>query len=354
MNLSLDDLFEKAYKKRQLLYAFLEITYNCNFACKFCYNPIYRRGLERGRDVEVKTKNFPLTLSEYSSLFEKLKKGGVLFLTLTGGEPLMHPHFFDILKEAKKRAFSIRVFTNGALIDEDCAKKLKENGVLRVGITLYGWDKQSYEESCGRGEDFEKVINAVNFLKKEGIFVYLKCVLTKITEKKMDEIVEIADKLGVILRWDPVVSPTVEGFDYPLKFMASEKAFERLITEEKFKFSSSPFERAEGDSICTVGRISITIDPFGNIKPCPQWQEEIGNVRENDILEIWNNSEKLKEIIKISEEIPEELKKVTKAHKYCFHCAARSKLLFGDPKRPDPQEIKIAEIKMAFEEKKKK
>lgn len=352
MNLSLDSLFEKAYKKRQLLYALFEITYNCNFACKFCYNPVYRNGQEK--ENRVTEKKDPLTVDEYSKIFEKLKKGGVLFLTLSGGEPLVHPHFFDILKEAKKRAFSIRVFTNGSLIDEECAKKLKENGVLCVEISVYGSDKESYQESCGKGEEFEKVINSVHFLKKEGVIVYLKCVLTKITGRKMDEIQKMADDLGVILRWDAVISPSVEGFDYPLKFKASEKYLERLFTDEKFKVGSSPFERGEGESICTIGRLSVTIDPFGNIKPCPQWQEPIGNIRENDIFEIWNNSEKLKEIIKISDEIPERLKKATKANNYCFHCAARSKLLFGDPKIPDPQEIKIAEIKMAFEEKKKK
>lgn len=352
MNLLLDDLFEKAYKKRRLLYAIFEITYNCNFACKFCYNPVFRKGQER--EFKKQEQNSHLTLSEYSELFEKLKKGGVLFLTLSGGEPLMHPQFFDIVKEAKKQAFCIRVFSNGALIDEKNARKLKENGVLCVEISIYGSDKESYTESCGRGNDFENVVKAVKFLKNEGIIVYLKCVLTKITEKKMDEIQKMADDLGVILRWDPVVSSSVEGLDYPLKFKPSDKSIEKLLTEEKFNVGTSPFERGEGESICTVGRLSITVDPFGNIKPCPQWPEVIGNVRKDDIFEVWYNSEKLKKIIEISDQIPEVLKKTTKAYKYCFHCAARSKLLFNDPKELDPTEIKIAEIKMNLEDKKKR
>ncbi|MFB3851308.1 MAG: radical SAM/SPASM domain-containing protein [Acidobacteriota bacterium] len=352
MNLSLDDLFEKAYQKRQLLYAFFEITYNCNFNCKFCYNPVFRKGQEKIKKNLV--KETPLTISEYSAIFEKLKKGGVLFLTLSGGEPLVHPQFFEILKEAKKNAFCVRIFSNGSLIDEECARKLKENGAFCIEISIYGSDKESYEETTGRGEDFEKVLNAIKYLKNEGIIVYLKCILTKITEKKMDEIQKIADDLGVILRWDPVLSPSEEGFDYPLKFRASEEGLYRLLTEDKFKVGSSPFERGEGESLCTIGRVQVTIDPFGNIHPCPQWKEILGNVRKDDIFEIWKNSEKLQEIIKMSEKVQEVLKKNTIAHNFCFHCMARSRLLFKDPLKPNPCELKIAEIKMKEAEKRAK
>lgn len=350
MNLSLGDLFEKAYKNRQILYAFFEITYKCNFACKFCYNPVHRKGKEEQRE-RVPQKESPLTVEEYAQIFDKLKKGGVLFLTLSGGEPLSHPHFFDILEEAKKRAFCVRVFTNGTLIDANVAKKLKENGLFCAEISIYGSDKDSYEETTGRGEGFEKVINAIRFLKNEGILVYLKCLLTKITEKKMDEIQQIADDLSVILRWDPVISPSEDGFDYPLKFRASNEALKRLFSDEKFKVGSSPFDRGEGESICTIGRISVTIDPFGNIHPCPQWKEILGNVRRDDIFEVWKNSERLKEIVSISEKIPEELKKSTRAYNYCFQCPARSRLLFNDPLKPDPSEMEIAEIKMALAQK---
>ncbi|MCX7829550.1 MAG: radical SAM protein [Acidobacteria bacterium] len=350
MNLYLDDLFKKAYDKRQLLYAFFELTYNCNFACKFCYNPVFRSGQDKDRKKSSANEH-PLTVSEYSEIFEKLKKGGVLFLTLSGGEPLMHPHFFEILNEAKRRAFCTRIFTNGSLIDEECAKKLKENGVLCVEISIYGSDEKSYEETTGRGEDFEKVVNAVKFLQKEKLIVYLKCILTKVTEKKMDEIQELSDRLGVILRWDPVISPSEEGFDYPLKYRASEDGLRKLLTESKFKVGTSPFERGEGESLCTIGRVQATIDPYGNIHPCPQWKEILGNIRKDDIFEVWKNSERLKGIVEISDKVQEELKKATTAYNFCFHCVARSRLLFNDPLKPDPCELKIAELKMGAAEK---
>lgn len=349
MDLLLNDLFEKAYNKRRLLYAFFEITYQCNFACKFCYNPVFRKGQEKKE--KFLSKGSVLTVKEYSEVFEKLRKGGVLFLTFSGGEPLMHPHFFEILKEARKRAFCIRVFTNGSLIDANVARKMKENGVFCAEVSIYGSNRKSYEETTGRGEDFEKVINAISFLKSEGVLVYLKCLLTKITEKEMDEIQKIADELGVILRWDIVLSPSEDGFDYPLKFRASDDALEKIISQEKFKIGNSPFERGEGESICTIGRLSITIDPYGNIHPCPMWKEVLGNVRGDDILEVWENSERLKEIIEISDRVPNECKKETKAYDYCFQCPGRSKLIFNDPLKPDPYEIKIAEIKMKLAQK---
>jgi radical SAM protein with 4Fe4S-binding SPASM domain len=350
MNLSLGELFEKAYRQRRLLYVLLELTYGCNFACRFCYNPVFRKGQARKASEEIPQQ--PLTLEEYAGLLDKLKKGGVLFLTLSGGEPLMHHHFWEILEEAKRQSFGIRLFTNGSLINEKNAERIHKIGVFCVEISIYGADEECYDEVTGRGEDFGKVVEAVKLLKKYGIMVYLKCILTKFTEKQTDKIQDLADELGVILRWDPVLSPSEDGLDYPLMYRASNEGLEKLLTGPKFKVGSSPFDRGEGDSICTIGRVSVNIDPFGNINPCAQWKESLGNIRKNDIFDIWENSERLKEIIAISEMVPKELKKITDAHSYCFQCIGRSRLIFGDPLIPDPCELKIAEIKKAMAEKK--
>jgi radical SAM protein with 4Fe4S-binding SPASM domain len=348
MNLPLNKLFEKAYQNRRLLYAFFELTFNCNFACKFCYNPVLRQGQERGKGKVFEEK--PLSLEEYKELLTKLKKGGVLFVTLSGGEPLVHPDFWDIVASAKKEHFCIRIFSNGSLIDKDAAKRMKEMDVFCVEISLYGASKETYKAITGREDGFEKATNAIKYLKEEGVGVYTKCIVSKFTENEMDEIQKLADNLEVILRWDHLLNSSEDGLDYPLKFRASEKNIERLFSESKFKASSSPFMEDECGSICTVGRMSLNIDPYGNINPCVEWKEPLGNVRRDDIFEVWENSDKLKEIMKISEEVGKKVKSITDAHQYCFNCIGRSKIVYGDPYKVEPLEIKVAELrKRSFE-----
>jgi len=42
--------------------------------------------------------------------------------------------------------------------------------------------------------------------------------------------------------------------------------------------------------------MSLNIDPYGNINPCVEWKEPLGNVRRDDIFEVWENSDKLKKL----------------------------------------------------------
>lgn len=351
MNLNLDQLFERAYQKRQLLYASFELTYNCNFACKFCYNPVFRPGQNRSASKVFTEKQ--LSLDEYIKIFDRLREGGVIFVTFTGGEALVHPNFWEILEEARKRHFCIRLFSNGSMINRDVALKLKEKGVFCVEISIYGASKETYQKLTGRAEGFEKAWQAVSNLKEANVVVYLKCILSKFTENEMDEIQDMADKKNVILRWDHLLSPSEDGLDYPLKYTASEKSIERLFTDSKFKAGSSPFERGEGESICVIGRTSVHIDPFGNINPCVEWKEPIGNIRRDDIFEVWQNSPRLKELMKISEEVAEKVKRVTTASEYCFNCMGRSRLVYNDPYKIEPCEIKVAELRKMVAEKSK-
>ena len=78
-------------REQRLLYdATLELTYRCNLDCFFCYN-----------DVEKAGK--PLSLDQYETLLTDLARMQTMFLMLTGGEPMVHPHFFEIGAIARDR-----------------------------------------------------------------------------------------------------------------------------------------------------------------------------------------------------------------------------------------------------------
>jgi len=346
MTLGLEKLFEKAYENRQLLYLSLELTYKCNFSCKFCYNPAPRPGQQRPEPE--RRHDSPLTLEEYSGLLERAKLGGVVFLTLTGGEPLLHPHFWEIHEEASRLAFATRIFTNGSLIDEPAADRFARIRPYCFEMSIYGASEKSYDEVNGRGGDFPKVVKAIKLLKERGLNIFLKCILTSMTEKEMDRIQDLADGLGCELRWDPVLSPSEDGLDYPLRYRASEEGLERLIGNKRFKVGTSPFDRGEGDSVCNIGRISLDIDPCGNIMPCIQWKEPLGNVRKDDLIDLWRNSGELCRLMEVSKRSLLKMKEATEDHAYCFNCIGRSNLLYGDPTVPDEYEVKIAGIRRKY------
>lgn len=346
MTLGMEKLFEKAYEDRRLLYLFLELTHKCNFACKFCYNPVKRKGQKRNPEEEQ--KQLPLTLNEYKNLLQKAKSGGVVFLTLTGGEPLLHPHFWEIMEGAAKLNFSTKVYTNGSLIGKEEADAFSRFCPFVIEISIYGASEKSYEESSGRGRAFPKVVKAIKLLKERELRVFLKCMLTSTTEKEMDKIQDMADELGCPLTWDPIMSPSEDGLDYPLKHRASDEGLEELFKNPRYKAEVPKYHRKKEDSICTIGAISVDIDPYGNVKPCVQWREILGNIREDDLFELWEKNDRVKELIEISKEHLENIRKIMPESDFCFGCPGRSRLLYGDPTIPDEFELKVANLRRKY------
>ena len=106
------------------LHVLLELTPACNLRCIHCY---CAPGGQR-----------PLNGEEVEGLLEQLAAAGTLHLSLTGGEAMMRPDFFDILRSARRLHFALNVLTNGTLIGPAEADALAAVGPWEVGISIYG------------------------------------------------------------------------------------------------------------------------------------------------------------------------------------------------------------------------
>ena len=104
--------------------AHIDITNRCNLSCLHCVN-------DSGECYPDE-----LTTDEIFSLIDTLSRMGVHIMTFSGGEPLMHPDFFEIVKYARKAPMTVHVFTNGTLITEDITKTLKKAGVSRFYVSV--------------------------------------------------------------------------------------------------------------------------------------------------------------------------------------------------------------------------
>src|ERR1700686_3652014 len=99
----------------------LDVTYRCNERCIHCY-------LDHDDHGEM-------TLLEIKALLDQLAAAGVLFLTLSGGEVMMRPDFFDIVEYARSLQFCVKVKTNAFMVCEQHADRLRELGVNEVQIS---------------------------------------------------------------------------------------------------------------------------------------------------------------------------------------------------------------------------
>ena len=118
----------------------LELLPLCNMNCDMCYVRLSAR--------ETEAKGGLHTADEWIGLGREMQKAGVLFLLLTGGEPLLFPDFQKLYVELRQMGMILTVNTNGTLLDEGWADFFGRYKPRRINITLYGADDSAYEKLC--------------------------------------------------------------------------------------------------------------------------------------------------------------------------------------------------------------
>ena len=173
-----------------LRYLELQITDRCNLQCRHCY-------IGEGSHQDLSLKQIQRALVE----FEEIQG---LRLLLSGGEPLLHPDFWEINEILRNHAFRSVLLSNGTLITQEVAKKLR---IHEVQISLDGM-KEGHESLRGKGT-FEKTLIVIDYLQEANIRV---SVATMIHRKNLSEFDRLASLLQSkkIKEWNVDV-PCVEG-----------------------------------------------------------------------------------------------------------------------------------------------
>ncbi len=194
METALQKLVTKNWNRAVPMSALFELTFVCNHACSFCYN--------------CPTGQKEMTTAEIFEALRKLADFNVLYLTLTGGEPLVRKDFFEIARRARELGFALRIYTNGYLIDEAMAKRIKEiANPIEMEISIHGAKPETHERlTCVPGS-LQRVIDAVKHLRAQGIKVNLKCPMTCDNQEEVLDMYRLAQSLEANIIFDPVFTP---------------------------------------------------------------------------------------------------------------------------------------------------
>ena len=136
-----------------------ELTARCNFNCRMCYVHL--------TPEEQRRRGAELTADEWLAIAEQARSQGMLFLLLTGGEPLIRADFRYLLTELKKMGLMVSINSNASLIDDDWLDFFRHEPPSRMNITLYGGCNETYERLCGRPM-YDRVVHNIRALKALG------------------------------------------------------------------------------------------------------------------------------------------------------------------------------------------
>lgn len=160
----------------------IEITRSCDLKCKHCYTNAGETSGEYNASQELETKDWLAVIDQLSKGCERL--------SITGGDPLVHPQFKEIVSHAVKSGMHVSVLTNGMRIDESIAGWLYDIGVKTVKLSLDGSSDIIHDGLRDFRGAFDKTLDAIRILVGRGIEVSIGSV---ITEDSLDDISKIAD-----------------------------------------------------------------------------------------------------------------------------------------------------------------
>lgn len=285
------EMTEKALAKNIPLSVQLDLTYRCNERCVHCYLDHEDHG--------------EMTTVEIKRLLDEMADAGVFILTLSGGEIFVRKDFFEILEYARiERQFCVKLKTNAIMIRDREAARLREIGVESIQISIYSHRPEIHDAITLVPGSLKRSLNAVRFLKSQGLRVILANVLMVQNLEDYQGVRTLAEEMGVECTLDPTITPMMDGDRSILELGINQEALRQVFRDkallgdvEEFCAIAPPAdENALSALPCSAGHTSCYVSPYGDVYPCVQFPLPTGNVRKQRFLDIWRHSDRMNEV----------------------------------------------------------
>ncbi len=267
----------RAYKRRvrrgELFppFLFLALTNACNLRCRGCW-------------IESKGPIHSLSEDDVDALIDAGKRRKACFYTLLGGEPMMYPALWNVIRRHPDCYFQI--ITNGMFFDEENADRVRTAGNVTPLVSIDGWQQQN-DDRRGPGV-FEAATAGLDRLRRRKI---LFGVATTVTSSNIDEVV--ADEYvryfidrGAMYLWYYVYRPV--GADPSPRYCIDRQQMldlrKRLLQLRRKHpiILIDTYWNAAGEAVCPAALgLGFHIGPRGSIEPCPPISFACETIRDN-------------------------------------------------------------------------
>lgn len=243
----------------------IDVTNACNRDCIHCL-----------RDKIEPRKFFPLSLLK--EVLNQARNCGIRYVSLTGGEPTLHPNWEEFLVTLAQSEFEFSIVSNGYKFRERTLPVLLEPIVRRhldsVCFSLDGASANSHDALRGKNS-FQEIIEAANLCRLKGIPISLKTVVTNLNKEELAEIALLGSALGAIQHSFIALTPTPRAIDE--KIVPSIKEMKKsysfitgsLIPAMKTQINLEGFWGVDRALFaCNAYRQAYHVDHLGNLLFC--------------------------------------------------------------------------------------
>jgi GeoRSP system radical SAM/SPASM protein len=312
------------------------LSYRCNFTCVHCYS--------RNEECEE------LETADIFRIVDVLAEKQVPFINFGGGEPLIRSDLYDVAAYATQRGLNVSMNSNGWLLDEAAAHRLKDAGFKSVGISIDSVDPALHDDFRNMPGSLERAVRALDALRKVGLKSTMSSVISRINYRAFRDLLDLAREHGVSQVYLHNFKCSGRGFEnreeldltpaewqsFYLEALAVKNQTKDLnISFDDPVIASLPDYKEESmvkGSSC--GKLSLHLRPNGDITPCGFIPVVVGNILKDDFETIWYDSPVLKAM---------RAKEATGKCSGCSAfddcqggCTARAFATTGDFNEPDP------------------
>jgi MoaA/NifB/PqqE/SkfB family radical SAM enzyme len=205
---------------RAPLYVAWQLTNECNLACLHCIE-------ESGPG-----KAFPdeMTREQTFAVLRQLVDSEVPYISFSGGEPMLHPHFFEMVEFACAGGAELKIETNGHFLTPEACARLKELGVKGVQVSLDGASPETFGRMRVRG-NFAATIEGIRNLQQAGVPIEINFSPTSFNAHEIGTAIDLAWSLGAHSFYTGRTMYTGNAVKTWSKLTPTEEQYEVLFAE---------------------------------------------------------------------------------------------------------------------------
>jgi radical SAM protein with 4Fe4S-binding SPASM domain len=307
---------------RVLRLVFWETTVRCNLACAHC-----RRLEANEADVgDLSTPQAETLLGQLAEVGRRQPQMPVL--VFSGGEPFCRQDLFHLIDRARQHGLVTALATNGTMIDEEQARRIRESGIARVSVSLDGATAEVHDKMRQIPGAFERALAGIRRLHEQQVPFQINVTLTKQNVGQLQEVYDLTRSLGAAALHVFMLVPVGCGQVLAQTDMLSPEQYERILRaifalenrgEIQVKVTCGPhYERVKRQLVrsvpvgadqetphgvttsarppskgCLAGLGVLFVSHRGDVYPCGYLPVNCGNILEQRLIEIWDDNKQL-------------------------------------------------------------
>jgi MoaA/NifB/PqqE/SkfB family radical SAM enzyme len=242
-------------------------------------------------------------------IVDQSREMGVRQITISGGEPMLHPNFIDVVSKTDWDNMKLRIFSNLTLLNDDIITTLKTFHVYEVQASIYSVDPAIHDAVTQMSGSCEKTKAGLEKLVANKIPAFISCPLMKQNKDSYPGVLAYAKRLEIRSAPDNMIFAQSDGgtgnvsnrlsLDEALAVIQSILEHDTAYNSERFMPGYNNPEEAL-PCVQSVCKNSICVNAKGEALPTPGWNYVLGNLNTQTLRDIWENSAETKKIRSLS------------------------------------------------------